>query len=129
MASNTQLDLYQTNGQEKDPNGLDPKGSLGAKLDAGKPPVVRGVMQHFPRAVMAIAAVSEYGAKKYSWLNWQKVPDKEWRYRNALGRHIVLEAIDEYDEDSKMLHAALAAWNALAYLEFLLSEGKALRRE
>jgi hypothetical protein len=123
------LDLFPPSGQERDPNGLDPKGTLGAKLDAGKPPVARGLLLHFPRAVMAVAAISEYGAKKYSWLNWQKVPDKEWRYRDALARHVVLDAVEDYDRDSKMLHAAHAAWNALAVLEFLLEEGKALRSE
>ena len=39
------------------------------------------------------------------------------------------ESFEDYDADSKMLHAAHAAWNAMAYLEFLLTEGKALKSE
>lgn len=111
---------------EHDPAGLSP-GAPGAKLDAGKPPVLRGVVQHFPRAVLAVAEVTAYGARKYNWLGWRHVPNGIERYADALGRHLVEEGIDgPIDPGSGLLHAAHAAWNALARLELLLTqeEGK-----
>jgi hypothetical protein len=52
------------------------------------------------------------------------VPDGINRYANALGRHIVNEAIEgDYDPEG-FLHAAQIAWNAMARLELILKEGK-----
>ena len=106
---------------EHDPAGLSP-GARGAKLDAGKPPVLRGVVQHFPRAVLAVAEVTAYGARKYNWHGWRHVPKGIERYGDALGRHLVEEEIEgPIDSGSGLLHAAHAAWNALARLELLLA--------
>lgn len=105
---------------ETDPTGRNPR-TPGAKLDAGKPPVLRGVLQYFPRALAAVAEVSEHGARKYTWKGWEQVPDGINRYGDALGRHLIGEAIDGLrDPKSDLLHAAHAAWNALARLEMLL---------
>lgn len=94
---------------------------VGKKLDAGKPPVIMGVLNYFPNALLAVAAVSEYGAKKYKLSladkNWMRVPDGRARYTDALGRHVVYEAIDPKDEESGLYHDQMAAWNALARLE------------
>lgn len=107
---------------ERDPNGI-AAGVPGAKLDAGKSPVMRGVLQYFPRALLAIGRVSEAGAKKYSWKGWEHVPDGIIRYGDALGRHILLEDIEgPYDSDTGLLHAAQQAWNACARLELILRE-------
>jgi hypothetical protein len=108
--------------QEKDPNGKSPN-SPGAKLDAGKPPVIRGMLAYFPRACLAVAEVSEVGAKKYTWNGWEDVPDGIIRYTDALGRHLVKEQIEGlYDRDDNLLHIAHTAWNALAVLELRLRE-------
>ena len=40
------------------------------KLDVGKAPVNQGVIEYFPRALLAVAEVSAFGAKKYSWSGW-----------------------------------------------------------
>jgi len=62
------------------------------------------------------------GAVKH---NEGKMPTK-WRdypvevYGDALARHIMNESQGLYDEESGMLHAGHAAWNALARLEKLL---------
>lgn len=94
----------------------------GAKLDQGKVDVMRGAIQYFPRALKAVAEVSEVGAKKYSWKGWEKVPDGIVRYGAALGRHLMAEGYEEVDADTGCLHAAQVAWNALARLELILKE-------
>ena len=44
------------------------------------------------------------------------------RYSDALVRHLVAESFEKFDNDSQILHAAHAAWNALARLELMLRE-------
>lgn len=98
--------------------------STGAiKYDGGKSPIYRGGLAYFPKAISAVAAVSGFGASKYSWNGWRGVPDGYNRYSDALVRHLGYEAEGEsVDPDSGLLHAAHAAWNALARLEILLTE-------
>lgn len=117
---------YTTN--EKDPHGKS-AGEPGAKLDAGKSPVWQGAFEYFPRALMAVADVSAYGANKYSWKGWEKVTDGINRYRNAAGRHIAkegiegpfdLEILNHPEYPAKVRHLAQVAWNALAALELTL---------
>ena len=95
------------------------------KHDQHKPPVAKGALCMFPRAIRAVADMSAHGAEKYSWYNWLTVPDAIERYGDALVRHVMDEAVDGLiDPDSKHLHAAAAAWNALARLELILREGE-----
>ena len=105
-------------GGETDPTGRG-QHDLGAKLDAGKPPVVRGALHYFPNALRAVAEVSAIGAEKYAWGSWLHVPDGAQRYFEALGRHVLAEATEKLDPDTEKRHAAHAAWNALARLELL----------
>jgi hypothetical protein len=113
--------------QETDPTGRSPH-SPGAKLDAGKPPIKRGVLQYFPRALEAVAFVSQHGAEKYLWGGWRDVPDAINRYGDASERHTIKEVIEgPYDKDSELLHQAHKAWNELAVLEKMLEEGAPLR--
>ena len=108
--------------KEKDPNGLDLK-TPGAKADDGKSPVMQGVLQYFPRALLEVGRVSKAGAEKYSWKGWERVSDGPIRYGNALVRHILLEDMEgPYDRDTGLLHVAQEAWNALARLELILRE-------
>lgn len=110
---------------EYDPSGKKP-GEAGAKLDAGKVPVYQGAIDYFPRAIMAVAEISAYGAQKYAWKGWEAVPDGITRYTNAGIRHVFGEAIEgPYDKGpngSGLLHKAHAAWNALAALELFLRQ-------
>lgn len=114
---------------ERDPTGLSAK-TPGAKLDAGKSPVRRGLLEYFPRACLAVANVSAAGAAKYSWNGWETVFGGIDRYGDAEVRHICKAAIEgEVDSDWKaqgieveILHAAEEAWNAMARLELLLRE-------
>lgn len=107
-----------------DDTSLVEKGAI--KYDGGKPCVYRGVVEYFPRAVTAVAAVSTFGANKYAWKGWENVPDGINRYSDAMMRHIMAEAKGEdFDNDSGLLHAAHAAWGALARLELILREDEA----
>lgn len=107
--------------KEYDPNGKSPN-EPGAKLDAGKAPLYRGLIDYFPRACQAIAEVSEVGAKKYTWRGWETVPDGYNRYSDALLRHVSKGTYELLDQDTNLTHAAHAAWNALARLELLLKD-------
>jgi len=102
--------------------------SAGAiKYDGGKAPIYRGGLGYFPRAISAVSAVSGFGASKYAWNGWQGVSDGYNRYSDALVRHLGYEAEGEVvDNDSGLLHAAHAAWNALARLELLLRKEQGL---
>ena len=106
---------------EKDPMAP-PPGAPGAKLDAGKAPVLRGLLAHFPRACQEVAEVSAHGASKHTWNGWESVPDGIARYGDALARHLCKGALEQTDSDSHLPHAAHAAWNALAVLELTLRE-------
>ena len=88
----------------------------GAKLDSGKPRA--GLMlADFPRALAALAAVTTYGAAKYSESGWVSVPDGEKRYRDALMRHLLSAQREECDAESGLSHMAHAAWNICALIE------------
>lgn len=108
--------------KEHDPTGRKPA-DPGAKLDAGKAPITRGVVRHFPRAVEAVAELTAYGAAKYSWQGWEAVPDGINRYADARGRHeVAIGRGETHDPDTGLLHLTAVAWNALAELELYLRE-------
>ena len=104
---------------ESDPNGVE-QHQPGAKMDAGKAPIVRGVLQYFPLALEHVARVSAKGAAKYAWNGWESVPDGFNRYSDAMGRHLLKEPTEAIDSDTGEFHAAQVAWNALARLELYL---------
>jgi len=79
-----------------------------------------------PYALQEVARNLTEGLKKYKERNnWQKVPNAEQRYMDALMRHF--EAIrrgELYDTDSSapdMPHMAAVAVNAMFLLEFMLN--------
>ena len=114
---------------ESDPNGRSPHES-GSKLDAGKPEAFRGLIQSFPRAIIAVASVSTFGANKYTWGGWRTVPEGFERYSNAMVRHLAKEGEGEIeDNDSHLLHAAHVAWNSLARLEILLEQQQKVAKQ
>lgn len=109
---------------ELDPAGRPPH-TPGAKLDAGK--VRAGLVNRgFARALLAVGEVGTFGAQKYTPHGWVEVPDGEARYTDALHRHLLQGALEDHDPDSGLLHAAHAAWNALAVLELMLRVPDAL---
>lgn len=106
---------------EKDPKGLD-QHEYGAKLDARKPDA--SLLLMFGYALRAVSEVGTFGASKYARGGWQGVDDGELRYTAALMRHLLDEHYEVLDSDSGLLHAAHAAWNALARLELIIRKEK-----
>lgn len=104
---------------ECDPNDKD-QHEGGAKLDMGKPRA--GLILDFHRALRCVAEVSTFGAEKYCEGGWLSVVRGKSRYTDALLRHLLAEKCEYIDPDSGLPHAAHAAWNALARLEFILKE-------
>lgn len=93
------------------------------KYDAGKPCAFRGLVQYFPRASLAVAGISTFGASKYAWNGWEGVDNGVNRYSDAMVRHLLKEGMgEEVDPDSGLLHAAHTAWGALARLELILRD-------
>lgn len=106
----------------EEPINATPNPANDKKYDGGKPPIFRGLASYFPRALTAVAEVSAFGFQKYkSWGGWVDVVDGDKRYADALFRHSIQRAGGEvFDQESKLRHAAQAAWNALAVLELEL---------
>lgn len=108
---------------ESDPHGT-PQHAPGAKLDAGK---LRAglVLGGFARALREVSAVGTYGANKYTPNGWMHVPNGVERYTDAMHRHLLSEASGEArDPDTEILHAAHAAWNALARLDLIVRKSE-----
>lgn len=97
----------------------------GAKGDAGKQPVDRGVFSYWPRTMLALAEVSRAGAMQEGrdWGGQMQVPNGFQRYLDAHGRHVLRRYIDgEVDPDSGSLHILAAAWSILTACEIYLKE-------
>lgn len=106
---------------EKDPYNKAPHEG-GAKLDLGKNRLSL-VLGGFANALQEVGKIGTYGANKYSANGWKTVPNGQERYTDAMLRHLFKElAGEELDPDTKLLHAAHGAWNALARLELIIRE-------
>lgn len=106
--------------KETDPNGKNPH-EPGAKLDAGKTCIYRGLINYFPNACEMVAAISTFGARKYAWKGWETVPEGFERYSDAMVRHLIEEGKGELlDPDSEYFHAGHTSWNSMARLELLI---------
>lgn len=106
---------------ELDPTGLGAH-IPGAKLDAGKNRLGL-VLGGFAGALEAVGRVGTFGAAKYSDGGWLHVPVARERYTDAFLRHIMRDLAGEQDDpETGLLHAAHAAWNALARLQLILNE-------
>lgn len=99
--------------------------SEGKKYDSGKS-MVGTLCRVFPRALLAIGLCIEAGTHKYpDPNNWKKVEDRFNRYMDSEVRHLLKHNMGvEIDSESKILHLAHSAWNALAILETFLEENK-----
>ena len=96
----------------KDEHSHEEKSTQEAKADAGKPRLTL-----VPRKIIwAIAAIREFGVKKYSDPdNWKRVELQ--RYRDAAYRHFLayLEDPHSVDEESGLLHL----WHLACNISFL----------
>ena len=83
-------------------------------------PVYSGVLAYFPDALKAVAQVSYQGNQQHNPgqpLHWAR--SKSSDHRDCLIRHTMDDAVSPYDTDG-MLHAAKAAWRALAHLQLVI---------
>lgn len=91
--------------------------------------VIRSALDRFPRALLEVAKVSEYGCWKYGVplgdRDFLRSPTIIEDCTDALGRHKIAEVLEGpvNARDGDMLHAAQLAWNALARLEAMLDRG------
>ena len=76
----------------------------------------------FAAALEEVGKVGTYGADKYTPNGWEFVPNGIGRYTDAMFRHLLAERKENRDAATGLLHAAQAAWNALARLELMLRE-------
>ena|ERR1017187_2719599 len=92
--------------------------AVGVKHDAGKSDLT--AIAYHPNALAKLAAVLDYGAKKYARNNWSKVPNLESRYLAACIRHVFARARGEkLDPESGLPHLA----HAMCCLAFILELG------
>lgn len=90
-------------------------------------PVTTGNFRYFPDAHLAIAQLSVYGNDKHNPgqpLHWSR--EKSNDHADCVGRHLLEPfGIDySYGPDKPVLHAAQAAWRALANLQVEIEELK-----
>ena len=92
-----------------------PNPDIGPKYDEGK-------LQYSlipPIATKALAEVLTFGASKYAPNSWQKVPDAERRYLDALIRHLeAYRSGEEFDPESNLSHLSHLLCNASFLLHF-----------
>lgn len=98
----------------------------GMKFDGGK---IRMELLPF-EALEAVAEVLTFGATIYVDDNWQLVNDAEKRYTGAMLRHLVKHQCGKLrDDESKLLHIAHVATNALFLVWFEIQKQKEAKRE
>ena len=95
----------------------------GIKYDQNKPRMAEMIVD-FALPLQELCKVWEFGANKYSKSNWKLVTNGKVRYSNALIRHLIAEEYCAEDDESKLLHSAHIAFNALARLYFILLDNK-----
>ena len=104
--------IYGTTGSV--PKVAEEVGEKGRKFDSGK--LQYGLLP--PLALKEIVKVLTIGAVKYDKNNWQKVPDAQSRYYDALQRHLWdWFAGEQHDPETGINHLAHAMCNILFLLE------------
>lgn len=98
------------------PKSADPEVVLTTNAQARKnTPIFSGVLRYFPRALAAVAAVSQIGNEQHNPgqpLHWDR--SKSTDEYDALARHLL--EVGTFDTDG-VRHSAKMAWRALAGLE------------
>ena len=90
-----------------------------ARKDA---PLARGLLDYFPRALVAVANLSRIGNEKHNPgepLHWSK--EKSNDHADCIVRHLIERGT--VDLDDGQLHSTKVAWRALALLEIELESG------
>lgn len=84
-------------------------------------PITTGVIDYFPDALIAVAAVSKAGNDQHNPgepLHWAK--DKSTDHADCLVRHLIDRG--KFDKDGQR-HSAKLAWRALALLQIEIENG------
>ena len=99
-----------------------PRGG-GLKYDGDKPRT--GLLTYgCPLAILGVASVLTYGAKKYEAHSWKKVENNWERYWDAKERHeLAIASGEEIDPESGLPHIFHVACNAM-FLAELYAERK-----
>lgn len=103
---------------------IDSRLTTGVKYDGDKPRMSLVP----PKAILEVAKVLTYGAKKYSAENWRKVPEAHQRYLDAALRHI-----NQYhqgqiiDNETGINHLAHAICSLLFIVELDQLNNKSLK--
>lgn len=96
---------------------VNPATQVGVKADQGKPRLGL-VLVEVPHAFEKLGTLLGFGADKYAVGNWDKVPEGEMRYLDALMRHLTQHHKGEkVDPESGELHLAHAAVNIMFLLD------------
>lgn len=96
---------------------VNPANLVGVKADKGKPRLGL-VLVEVPHALEKVGTLLGFGADKYAVGNWDKVPEGEMRYLDALMRHLTSHHKGEkVDPESGELHLAHAAVNIMFLLD------------
>lgn len=96
---------------------VNPANLVGVKADKGKPRLGL-VLVEVPHALEKVGTLLGFGADKYAVGNWDKVPEGEMRYLDALMRHLTQHHKGEkVDPESGELHLAHAAVNIMFLLD------------
>ncbi len=100
----------------------------GLKFSKDKLPMYTTYFVQFPKALKEVVKCSQAGHKKYiendeNWLNYKKVPNAIFEYKNAAIRHLDESGINkDMLEYGTVLHEAQVIWNLLAALELQLEK-------
>ena len=87
---------------------------VGQKFDDGK---ARHELIYYP-AIIGIAKILTFGAKKYADNSWQNLPNRKTRYFSSLMRHLLAYWMGEKtDDESGMSHLDHAMTN-LMFLKY-----------
>ena len=85
-------------------------------------PIVSGVLDYFPAALLAVAEVSRLGNEQHNPgqpLHWSR--KKSDHHADSLGRHLIDRG--KLDKDGTR-HSAKVAWRALALLQLEIEAAK-----
>ena len=86
-------------------------------------PVFSGVMNYFPDALAAVAALSKYGNDKHNPgepLHWAR--EKSTDHTDCIARHLI--GAGTVDPESGFLHDVGLAWRALANLQLKIEAAR-----
>ena len=92
-------------------------------------PVTTGVLDYFPLAIAAVAAVSKKGNERHNPgepLRWSR--EKSSDHRDCVARHLIDAGPDGQGVDENGdLHLAACAWRALAALQVAIEAKRDIR--